>query len=584
MCIRCLERLYAIHAKKIGPFEDAILIVRYMSSTSSIETQHRLLDLLATVLGVDKSEHDDNRYEIAEIPENAEQLLNIESISQLCQFVAWGHTNRDQIGNILTRSLNAGAIPMITDKSTSESVRGVRHDEPFDTTCPPLWYVATTGRIPPPVDSIRGPFRLSDLIRMMKQGDITPYDLVTTSHVEVYDTETENDKSVTVKEDQIDTGKWKRLNQIWQLRWQLCTDGNDTAIYSSSDVSLMALKTLERLVTLHKSLDSRDVPYFPIPIAKRLLSRSSRDTSYSSSMFSSTAAMANDVLTTSPLSVICQSVLCNDSRIVKEAASLLIKLTQHNPLAMSKLYLTGVFFFVCCHTGSDFKIIAELLHATHLQQHSLSGYAAVADPNQIPMKERSALGQMLPEGLLFVLLNYGPNRFAEIFVGNADTPEVIWTFEMRKHLIDMIRQHLGDFPLRLFQNTTMEYEYCPIPGVAYKRLEKEMFCHNYYLHNLCDEIRFPDWPIAEPIEVFCACIVRLKEQVGHNASNEEELLEKARNVLNLKAGDGSKELRQAYRGLARKYHPDKVSLYFLMTIGFSFYTNDLNCIIKYLVL
>ena len=154
---------------------------------------------------------------------------------------------------------------------------------------------------------------------------------------------------------------------------------------------------------------------------------------------------------------------------------------------------------------------------------------------------------MLPEGLLWMLVNYGPDKFTEVFVGNFDTPEVIWNFEMRKHLIEMIRQHLGDFPKRLWQNTTTRYEFCPLPGVSYKRLEKEIFCHNYYLNNLCDEKRFPDWPIAEPVEVFRACLEELKKQMTRDETEEEVALEDARKVLNLKTGDGSKELRKAYR-------------------------------------
>ena len=54
-----------------------------------------------------------------------------------------------------------------------------------------------------------------------------------------------------------------------------------------------------------------------------------------------------------------------------------------------------------------------------------SGFAAAADESELPMKERSILGHMLPEGLLFLLTNYGVDRFAEVFVGNADTLEVI---------------------------------------------------------------------------------------------------------------------------------------------------------------
>ena len=553
MCIRCLERLYAIHAGSIGPFTDMMILVRTMTSTRSVETQHRLLGLLGTVLGVSGSDPDE-RYQIADIPENAEQLLNIESISQLCQFVAWGHTNGDQVGNFLSRVISMGrnGKPLLTDGTDSGPRRSHTPTSTVsptsvavDSSCPPVWFVAATGRIPPPPELIKGPFRVSDLMKMMEKGDVTPYDLVTASRVEEYDMDGDVN---AVQEAQIDTGKWKRLNQVWQLRWQLCTDGGSAVIYSPSDVALLALKALTRLVDLHRSLDSLGIPYVPIPIAKRILCGSSRDPKFASD--------AGEAVT-SPLPIICQALLCNDGRIVEQAADLIFKLSQHNERAVAKLYLTGIFFFVFCYTGSNFKALAKLLHVTHLMQHFKSGFAAAADETELPMKDRSILGHMLPEGLLFILTNYGVDRFAEVFVGNADTPEVIWTFDMRKHLVEMVRQHLGDFPLRLFQNTTTEYEYCPMPGVAYKRLEKEIFCHNYYLHNLCDEARFPDWPISEPVEVFRACLEHFKNQFKRDRTSAEDVLEKARAVLGLNVGDGSKELRKAYRTLARMFHPDK---------------------------
>jgi DnaJ family protein C protein 13 len=105
-----------------------------------------------------------------------------------------------------------------------------------------------------------------------------------------------------------------------------------------------------------------------------------------------------------------------------------------------------------------------------------------------------------------------------------------------------------------------------MPGVSYKRLEKEIFCHNYYLNNLCDERRFPDWPIAEPVEVFRSCLEELKKQMTRDETEEEVALEEARKILNLNTGDGSKELRKSYRFLARKYHPDKVSVPFVTCI------------------
>ena len=44
---------------------------------------------------------------------------------------------------------------------------------------------------------------------------------------------------------------------------------------------------------------------------------------------------------------------------------------------------------------------------------------------------RSVLGHMLPEAMVCYLENYEPEKFAEIFLGEFDTPEAIWNREMR---------------------------------------------------------------------------------------------------------------------------------------------------------
>ena len=220
-----------------------------------------------------------------------------------------------------------------------------------------------------------------------------------------------------------DTGKWKRLDQVWQLRWQLCTDGSGTGIFSPSDVALRAIRSLIRLVDLHKSLDYRGLPFYPIPIAKRIMCGLSRDPFKTAA--GSTSSSENHE---SFLSILAQSVLCNDPDVVDQTGDLLLKLTHYNEEATSKFYLTGIFFFIASYTGSNFKTLAKLLHSTHLKQHFRSGFAAAADKTELPMKDRSILGSLLPEGLLFILLNYGVDRFNEVFVGNFDTPEVITGF------------------------------------------------------------------------------------------------------------------------------------------------------------
>ena len=45
--------------------------------------------------------------------------------------------------------------------------------------------------------------------------------------------------------------------------------------------------------------------------------------------------------------------------------------------------------------------------------------------------QRSILGPILPEAMVCYLENYEPERFAQIFLGEFDTPEAIWSSEMR---------------------------------------------------------------------------------------------------------------------------------------------------------
>ena len=122
------------------------------------------------------------------------------------------------------------------------------------------------------------------------------------------------------------------------------------------------------------------------------------------------------------------------------------------------------------------------IHLTHLRQNFRDSGTAVAA--SLPLRQRSILGEMLPEAMIAVLENYGPSRFAEVFVGTYDTPEVIWNDTMRSHLVSMVHQHIGDFALHLRMVTEARYAYCPLPGVVYSNLTSEVFCHNYYLRNL----------------------------------------------------------------------------------------------------
>jgi len=436
-----------------------------MKTTTNIETKHRLLSLVAVLLGM----HDE-KYGAVDARENAEQLMNKVSVYYFCELASQCHFDED----------SSASLPLHPNNQKSD------------------------------------------------MGESA-----------------------------------------------LVLDGksSDEKVYSSTKLSAAALQCLERLVTVHKSTDSRGVPYFPIPITKRLICESS----ISNSLHGGAHGGA--------LSIVCQCLLSSNAEVVTVSARLINLLMTHNEKTCSELYLTGAFFFVCTNQSSSWQFLAELIHKTHLHQAFFSGADTFADNLESPPESRSILADLIPEGLLKVLMNHGPKTFAEVFVGRHDTPEgeyfflsqkcislpvevlttafvksVIWSPEMRHHLVSLILEHLGDFPKTLREEMNSNYDYSPIPPIKYSRLDKEIFCHNYYLNNLCDENRFPNWEIHEPFSVFRSCIERWKEVSKYSYEEEELMVNNAKALFNLKDGADSIELRRAFRKVAKKYHSAKVSV------------------------
>lgn len=91
--------------------------------------------------------------------------------------------------------------------------------------------------------------------------------------------------------------------------------------------------------------------------------------------------------------------------------------------------------------GVDSTVAHE--QVAHLQTGQPMSAASTAGGQ---LAQRSVLGAMLPESLLYVLTTAGPGAFAAALVADSDTPELVWTHRMRAQvLVPQVRlawQHL----------------------------------------------------------------------------------------------------------------------------------------------
>ncbi|GFY80946.1 DNAJ heat shock N-terminal domain-containing protein [Actinidia rufa] len=350
---------------------------------------------------------------------------------------------------------------------------------------------------------------------------------------------------------------WKRLRDIRELRWALAVR---VPVLTPIQVGEAALSILHSMVSAHSDLDDAGELVTPTPRVKRILS--------------------------SPrcLPHIAQAMLTGEPSVVEGAAALLKAVVTRNPKAMIKLYSTGTFYFALAYPGSNLLSIAQLFSVTHLHQ-AFHGGEEAAVSSSLPLAKRSVLGGLLPESLLlYVLERSGSTAFSAAMVSDSDTPEIIWTHKMRAgNLIRQVLQHLGDFPQKLSQHCHSLYDYAPMPPVTYPELRDEMWCHRYYLRNLCDEIRFPNWAIVEHVEFLQSLLVMWREELTRrpmdlseeeackileislddvsrddtNKNNSSEMAEEIPNISKQIENIDEEKLKRQYRKLAMKYHPDK---------------------------
>lgn len=326
---------------------------------------------------------------------------------------------------------------------------------------------------------------------------------------------------------------WREFRSVSQLRWGVMA-ADQPSVLTLTEVACVVLDILNLLCDHFPSINIDGAVVQPLPKVKRLLS--------------------------GPLILpsLVQLLLTFDSGICTRVHKLLLSLMEENPV-VGRFFLTGVFFFSMMYTASDVVPMCRLLALTHRRQ-AFQNTSASSD-----MVRDSILSPLLPPAMVCFLTHHGPERFADVLLGEYDTPEAIWSPSMRQFLASKIAAHVGDFASRLLANNNVVYQYCPIVGLTYEGLEKELFCGQYYLRHLCDELRFPAWPLQQPVRFLAEVLKAWKAELNKKPAllSRAECLE----VLELTRGAAEEEetaplpkhtdIRRAYYQLAARYHPDK---------------------------
>lgn len=321
---------------------------------------------------------------------------------------------------------------------------------------------------------------------------------------------------------------WRSLQQVPQLKWCLMAKG--TPLYNETELASLILDIVIKCTSFFPArARNNEAVLIPGPKLSRKLSEFVC------------------------LPHIVQACLTHDPALLERVATLLCQIMEDNP-ELPKVYLTGVFYFMLMYTGSNILPIARFLKMTHMKQAFRT-----EETSQSGIMHRSILGPLLPEAMVCFLENHSAEKFAEIFLGEFDTPEAIWNTEMRRLLVEKISGHIADFTPRLKGHTMARYPYLAIPVISYPQLENELFCHIFYLRHLCDTVKFPNWPIPDPVSLLKHTLNAWKVEVEKKPPqmSVQEAYESLGIDLKKHPEPDESLVRKSYYKLAQIYHPDK---------------------------
>lgn len=236
-----------------------------------------------------------------------------------------------------------------------------------------------------------------------------------------------------------------------------------------------------------------------------------------------------------PSAAICrlsrEEVLCHLVQILLRAKTpffgRILEIISHvstvNNDAMKRLYKYGMFEIILWKlvagdtTDSEKIMMIKFLRQFHLSQDAESIFQG-GDYTQTEEHRpwhNSILCTYLPQGLILKLMSEDDNSFRMMLDSETDDPEVIWNLEMRQRLLEHLTNELEPYVKFRASDPLALYIRSPKPPVEYPELTETIFTAPFYLQNLLDSERFPNYQIIDDVGFLNSLMQDLRRCAAH---------------------------------------------------------------------
>lgn len=186
---------------------------------------------------------------------------------------------------------------------------------------------------------------------------------------------------------------------------------------------------------------------------------------------------------------------------------ILLYIVKVNIAAMNRLYKLGAFEILLWKllAGDLLEMNRTCIVGFIRQCHLLQDLESVFNGKDFFKVEEqfpwhgSILRLFVPEGVILKLISEDANEFISLLDSDNDNPEVIWNGEMRERLLDFLKADLEPYVKSRATDPLALYIHIPKSPLFYPELTDSVFSAPFYLENLLDTERFPNYQINDPV-------------------------------------------------------------------------------------